>query len=320
MSATDPGCRAIEADLMALAAGEATPVGAEAVERHVAGCAECRADLARYREVEGLLADLKDTPLPGVDATVARAELESHLADLRRRFITYGVFASPLGPILIARTVEGVAAIEYLDASADASRLVRRAGADAQEDGAATEDLYRDVLDYLAGRRSRFEWPLDLRGIRSDFQRRVLEATARLPYGAVTSYSHIADEIGMPTASRAVAQALRHNPVPLVIPCHRVIGSSGALTGYAGNKVGLKQRLLAIEGVPVGADRSLHVERDRMYQLMRNEVEYCLPTCGSIGAEPLTRITLFGSREGAESAGFRPCSSCRPDLHPLSTS
>jgi O-6-methylguanine DNA methyltransferase len=154
--------------------------------------------------------------------------------------------------------------------------------------------------------------------MRSDFQRRVLEATAALPYGAVTSYAGIAARIGAPSAVRPVAQALRWNPLPIVIPCHRVIGSSGALTGYAGRQVGLKQRLLALEGVKTVAARDdFMVNREAMYTMVTGDREYCVPTCGSLPSRSLSTLTLFGTREGAEAAGFEPCSTCRPDLHPL---
>ncbi|PYO55535.1 MAG: hypothetical protein DMD83_19165 [Candidatus Rokuibacteriota bacterium] len=209
--------------------------------------------------------------------------------------------------------------VEYLESRAAAgSRLAHRVGPDAVEDEAETEALYRDLLDYLDGRRTRLDWPLDLRLASSDFQRRVLQVTSRLPYGAVTSYAHIAREIGAPTAVRAVAQALRWNPVPIAIPCHRVIGSSGDLTGYAGNKVTLKQRLLTLEGVPIATRRALQIERRAMYVRYLALSEYCLPTCGSLESTPLAELTLFGSRERAEAAGLAPCTDCRPDLHPIS--
>jgi hypothetical protein len=106
--------------------------------------------------------------------------------------------------------------------------------------------------------------------------------------------------------------------VPIAAPCHRVIGGSGDLTGYAGDKIGLKRRLLALEGVPVAAHRSLHVERGAMYVRYLAETAYCLPTCGSLPSRPLAELTLFGSRARAEAAGLEPCTDCRPDLHPLS--
>ena len=117
---------------------------------------------------------------------------------------------------------------------------------------------------------------------------------------------------------RAVAQALRWNPLPIAVPCHRVVGSDGTLTGYAGNQVGLKNRLLVLEGVHTAIrGRVPRVDRRANYVLTRGEREYCLPTCESIGSASLARLLLFGSREHAESAGYVPCTSCRPDLHPL---
>ncbi len=192
---------------------------------------------------------LRRAPFAGDDATLARAQLATQLSDLRSRMVGFGIFPSPLGRILIGRSEQGVALVHYLPADGSLSAHVRRLlGEDAVEDRAATEGLRAELVEYLEGRRARLDWPLDLRRMRSDFQRRVLEATAALPYGAVTSYGGIAARIGAPSAVRPVAQALRWNPLPIVIPCHRVIGGSGALTGYAGRRVELKQRLLAVGG------------------------------------------------------------------------
>ena len=140
----------------------------------------------------------------------------------------------------------------------------------------------------------------------------------RLPYGAVTSYGHIARDIGAPSATRAVAQALRWNPVPIAIPCHRVIGSTGGLTGYSGNKIGLKQRLLAVEGVPIREPRRASDRAPRHVRalpggsrVLRAELRR------SSTPMSMAELTLFGSRDRAEAAGLTPCSSCRPDLHPI---
>lgn len=318
MSRTQPTCREIEPGLVAVGVGEAPPATIQVVEQHVARCSECRDELHRYRALDGLVADMRRAPRPSVDPSLARAVLESRLADLRRRLLTFGIFSSPLGPILIARSIEGVSMVEYLEShGVAASHLARLVGVDAIEDEAETRSLYQDLLDYLEGRRTRLGWSLDLRLVSSDFQRRVLQVTSQLPYGAVTSYGHIAREIGAPTATRAVAQALRRNPLPIVIPCHRVIGGGGDLVGYAGNKVGLKQRLLTLEGVPVAGSDTLHVERRAMYVQYQAGAEYCLPTCGVLPSTPLSDLTLFGSRERAEAVGLTPCSDCRPDLHPM---
>lgn len=319
MTRAPQSCRELEPDLIAVATAEARPTAARRVERHLAGCASCRSELARYEAVEGLVTAYRDTRAPEADPTLARAQLESRLADLRSRIMRYGVFDSPLGPIAIGVSEHGVAMVEYVrSADRTGGKLARRVGGEAVEDPRRTEGLYRELADYLDGRRTRLDWTLDLRRTRSDFQRRVLEATARLPYGAVTSYAGIAREIGAPRATRAVAQALRHNPLPIVVPCHRVIGSSGDLTGYAGTRVGLKRDLLAVEGVHTVAGRGdFHIDRRAVYYKVPDGGEYCLPTCGGILEKPLGDFTVFGSRARAEAVGLQPCTDCRPDLHPL---
>ena len=319
MSPQYPVCRAIEPDLLSVAAGEAGAAAVGRVEAHVDICGGCREELGHYRALEGMMGTLRRAPLPDDDATLARAQLASRLADLRSRLVGFGIFSSPLGRILIGRSEQGVALVQYLPAGGALPAHVQRLlGEDAVEDRAATEGLRAELVEYLEGRRARLDWPLDLRRMRSDFQRRVLEATAALPYGAVTSYAGIAARIGAPSAVRPVAQALRWNPLPIVIPCHRVIGTSGALTGYAGRRVELKQRLLAVEGVKmVAARRDFKVDRGAMYTTVTGDREYCVPTCGSLLSLSMSTLTLFGTREGAEAAGLAPCTSCRPDLHPL---
>lgn len=320
MKKTSAGCRVIEPDLIATATQEAEPAATRRVEEHIGRCASCRGEFEQYRAIEGAVDALRGEPIPDARLAGARAELESRLADLRARLVEYRVFPSPLGPILIARSEQGVSLVEYLRSrrALGASRLGRAAGVEAVEDGAEVEALYRELLEYLEGRRTRLDWPLDLRWARSQFHRAVLRVTAGIPYGAVTSYAGIALRVGRPAAARAVAQALRWNPLPIVVPCHRVIGVSGSLTGYAGNRIDLKQRLLAAEGVPVvKTTRELQITRDAMY-VRAPGGSYCLPTCRWTTPVIPARLMLFGSREHAEAAGLTPCTECRPDLHPIS--
>jgi O-6-methylguanine DNA methyltransferase len=230
------------------------------------------------------------------------------------------VFDSPLGPILLAHSEQGVVLLEYLHGRRDlrGSRLSRLRGIEAVEDGGEAEALYRDFRAYVDGRAQHLEWPLDLRLARSPFQRRVLERTASIPYGAVVSYKRLARDLGQPEAVRAVAQALRWNPIPIAIPCHRVVGASGLLTGYAGGETGRKRQLLTTEGVPlVPAHDDFAVARGAMYLLAPGDSEYCLPSCASMDALQSGLLTYFGSRTRAEAVGLRPCTTCRPDLHPL---
>ena len=122
---------------------------------------------------------------------------------------------------------------------------------------AATErrlaEAAQQLRQYLAGDRHQFVLPLDLRFM-SDFQRRVLTTVARVPAGQVTTYGDLARRIQRPKSSRAVGQALGHNPIPIVLPCHRVLAADGELGGYSGRGgIETKRYLLALEGVDLDA-------------------------------------------------------------------
>lgn len=322
-------CVEIERDLVAAATGEAEPGAARRVTEHVGRCAPCRHDFERYRAIEGEVGAMRSHLIAVPHVALARERLEARLADVRSRLVAYRVFPSPFGHILIARSEQGVVLVEYLGrgTTVRASRLAQIGKVEAVEDGGDVESLYRELREYLQGRRTRLDWPLDLRLVRGDFHRRVLEATTGIPYGAVISYAGLAREVGRPEAVRAAAQALRWNPLPIVVPCHRVIGSSGQLTGYAGGTTERKQKLLAIEGIPtVKTGHDFRVRPEAMYVLAPGDTEYCLPTCPSIDVTGSPRFAirhfplggrLFASRERAEALGLGPCTTCRPDLHPL---
>jgi len=313
-------CTEIETDLLATAIGEAQPPVAGRVAEHVAACRSCRDDFAAYRVVdEGTLA-LRAEPVAAGDIARARERLDSELVDLRSRLVAFRVFDSPLGPVLLAYSELGVVLFEYLHERADVavSRLLRRHGLEVTEDRGEAAALYGEFRAYVEGRSRRLPWSLDLRLVRSPFQRAVLDRTAAIPYGAVVSYKRLAEDLGRPKAVRAVAQALRWNPVPVAIPCHRVIGTSGLLTGYAGGETSRKRQLLTVEGVPlVPAHHDFEIARGAMYVLMPGDAEYCVPSCPSTEALHSGRAMFFGSRERAEAVGLRPCTTCRPDLHPI---
>jgi len=236
-------CVEIEQDLIAVATGEGSAAMVPRVDTHVRACPPCAQELEQYRAIEHAIGTWREPSVSDSSLTRSRRRIEEGLGDLRRRLLVARVFDSPLGPLLIARSEEGVTLIEYLDHAHGPlrSRMAEAAGVEIIEDGAEVEALYRDLLEFLQGKRTRLDWPLDLRLARSDFQRAVLRTAAAIPYGAVMSYAGLAGEVGRPSASRAVAQALRWNPLPIVVPCHRIVGADGALVGYAGNKVDLKR-------------------------------------------------------------------------------
>ena len=313
-------CIEIETDLVAAAIGEADGVSEGRVTAHVARCEPCRVEHESYRAIDRELGTLRESAVDVQGVARSRERLESRLLDLKSRIVAYRVFDSPLGPVLLAHSEQGVVLLEYLRGRNDvgASRLARMRGIEAVEDGGEAERLYRDFQAFVEGRARRLEWSLDLRLTRSPFQRRVLEHTASIPYGAVVSYKRLASDLGQPRAVRAVAQALRWNPLPVVIPCHRVVGATGLLTGYAGGETDLKRRLLTTEGVPVvPAHQDFAVARGAMYLLAPGDSEYCVPSCASVEALQSGLLTYFGSRNRAEAVGLRPCTTCRPDLHPL---
>jgi methylated-DNA-[protein]-cysteine S-methyltransferase len=178
-------------------------------------------------------------------------------ADLDRRFreaaasaglldVAYDVAESPIGDLLVAATDRGVCRIAF-NADAAADRLAERFGRRVLRVPARLDETRRQLDEYFDGRRHEFELEPDVR-LLPDFQQHVLAELARVPYGQVTTYGALATRIGAPRAARAVGGALNRNPIPIVLPCHRVIGANGSLTGYAGG-LEIKQQLLELEHV-----------------------------------------------------------------------
>ena len=159
----------------------------------------------------------------------------------RKRHV-YKTVQSPVGRLTLVATGEGLAAILWEN---DRPRRVRLNIEAEQEDHPVLVETQRQLEEYFAGRRQRFALKLDLSG--TPFQRQVWNALLTIPFGETRSYGQIARQIGSPGAARAVGAANGRNPVSIVAPCHRVVGSNGALTGFAGG-LDVKARLLALEG------------------------------------------------------------------------
>jgi methylated-DNA-[protein]-cysteine S-methyltransferase len=162
--------------------------------------------------------------------------------------VGYDVLASPLGPLWVAIGPKGVTTIHYGGAPSERElrRLVHVYGPGVVPDHRRSSALARELDQYFSGKRKTFDVDVDLSGL-TPFQSRVLAATARIPFGEVSTYGTIAKRVGNANASRAAGGALNSNPIPIVVPCHRVVGANGALVGYAGG-LDTKKRLLAIEG------------------------------------------------------------------------
>ncbi|MGN6371411.1 MAG: methylated-DNA--[protein]-cysteine S-methyltransferase [Solirubrobacteraceae bacterium] len=164
--------------------------------------------------------------------------------------IAYGPVDSPFGPLLAASTSKGLVKLAFPEESADSvlDRLAVRISPRIVEASPATLDpVKRELEEYFAGQRADFELALDWSLI-GPFATKVLRATAAIAYGEYSTYSQIAARAGSPRGSRAAGNALGSNPIPIVIPCHRVLRSGGALGGYGGG-LDRKRHLLALEGV-----------------------------------------------------------------------
>ena len=173
----------------------------------------------------------------------AARTLDEGLAD-----VAYSYADSPLGRLLVAATPQGLACIAYLefrDEEETLERMAAKLSPRVVEAPARLDDARRQLDDYFAGSRSEFDLPLDW-GLVSDFGRRVLGRTAEIPYGSVATYGDVARGIGSPGAARATGNALGHNPMPIVVPCHRVVRGGGKIGGYTGG-LERKELLLRLE-------------------------------------------------------------------------
>ncbi len=177
-------------------------------------------------------------------------------ADLDRRFrdsaaasglldIAYDLVDSPFGQLLVATSERGLCRISFdPEPEAEVERLAGTFGLRVLR--ARLDEPRRELDEYFEGRRREFDLPIDLGSV-PDFHRIVLGELSRVPFGEVTTYGTLAARAGRPRAARAVGTVMNRNPIPIVLPCHRVVGSSGKLVGYGGG-LDRKEFLLRLEG------------------------------------------------------------------------
>jgi len=226
-----------------------------------------------------------------------------------RAYDSYAEIATSLGVVHVAWNAEGISAVRRAGGAREferwfASRLGRPVGREA----VPPERLARQVAGAIAGldRRLRF----DMSGLRV-FEQDVLRKTAEIPRGEVRSYAWVAREIGRPRAVRAVGTALANNPIPFLIPCHRVVRSDGALGQYSAGGPQVKRAILQHEGLDPGWLEILAGNGARFVGSRATHV-FCLPTCSyARRIKAANRVYLRNEHE-ARGAGLRPCGRCRP--------
>lgn len=161
--------------------------------------------------------------------------------------VAYAIHDSPFGPWIVAATPKGLVKLAF-DADVDEvlGELATKLSPRILHERSRLDDVRRELDEYLEGARRGFDLALDW-SLVTGFNRKVLRATARIPYGAVSTYSDMARSAGSPRAARAAGNALHNNPIPIVVPCHRVLHRGGGLGGYGGG-LPMKEALLRLEG------------------------------------------------------------------------
>jgi methylated-DNA-[protein]-cysteine S-methyltransferase len=188
--------------------------------------------------------------LPDLDVESAVRRATERAFDEGVVDVTYSSVDSPLGPLVAAATPQGLVRLAYEDFDGGLDpvleHLALRISPRIVERPAGFDPLRRELDEYFEGRRRDFDLPIDW-SLTAGFTTRVLQATAAIPFGRVASYRDVAREAGNERATRAAGNALGSNPLPIVVPCHRVLRTGGGLGGYTGG-LDKKERLLRIEG------------------------------------------------------------------------
>ena len=177
-----------------------------------------------------------------LDRRFREAAAAAHLLDAG-----FDLVDSPVGPLLVAATDRGVLRVMFdTEPEEQLELLARAAGPRVLRSPHAVDRVRRQLDEYFEGRREQFDLDVDLRGV-APFAGHVLAELARVPYGTTTTYGTLAARAGKPKAARAVGTVMNRNPLPIVLPCHRVVGATGALVGYGGG-LDRKVQLLRLEG------------------------------------------------------------------------
>jgi O-6-methylguanine DNA methyltransferase len=216
----------------------------------------------------------------------------------------------PIGPLIVAWGPGGISAVERAgDADGFETAYRLRSGRSVVRVAAMPDRLASQVERRLHGERTSGP-PIDLGGL-TEFEQAVLRKTMEIPYGEVRPYSWVAREIARPRAVRAVGSALANNPVPFVIPCHRVVRADGHIGQYGAGGPEAKRAVLGVEGVDTAALEHLAGSGVRFTGSDTTGI-YCYPSCRHARRTSEAHNVRFHSAEEAIGAGYRPCRVCRP--------
>jgi methylated-DNA-[protein]-cysteine S-methyltransferase len=241
----------------------------------------------------------------------AREKVSRELRLIRRPDAAVGIAESPLGDLLVAISGRGIALNHYVRGADDIEATIAhlRPYFDLVEDRRLAHEVAAQVHRYLAGDAAALAYKIDLTLAATAFHKAVLTALMAVPRGAVLSYQALGAAIGSAHAARAIGNAMHNNPVPIYVPCHRVIASGGGIGGYGGG-IARKLRLLRAEGFAL-EDSARRISGDAVWGHRRTHI-YCKPGCSAAARANATQMLLFASPDQARNAGMRPCKMCKP--------
>ncbi|MEX0805433.1 MAG: methylated-DNA--[protein]-cysteine S-methyltransferase [Candidatus Binatia bacterium] len=241
----------------------------------------------------------------------SRGKVNKALQRIRRPQAAVGVVKSKLGNLLVAMTARGIALNHYLEDTRNVAAAVAklRLEFDPVEDQRVVGEVGQEVNRYLTGEVNVLRQNIDLTLAGNAFQKKVLDRLQTVPRGAVISYQALGAAVGSASSARAVGNALHNNPVPIYVPCHRVISSDGRIGGYAGGAA-RKLQLLRSEGFAVDDDTT-SLPGTTVWGHRGTKI-YCRLGCRTRARVDRARTLFFADPEQAQRAGMRPCKICRP--------
>jgi len=238
-----------------------------------------------------------------------RPRIERAMKIIRRPQARVGVISSPLGQLLVAESDRGLAAIHFLFTSGGERTLAMlRNKFDLIENEASARRIGAEIASVFEGDFSAMAHPVDLSLVESEFQRRTYISLRKVPPGAVITYHGLAATVGHPDSPRAIGNTMASNPVPIFVPCHRVIRSDGTIGNYGGG-VDNKIKLLRAEGFEVGRDLRLP---SRAVMGHRRTGIFCRPDCSAARRADPAEMLIFADARCAGHAGLRACKLCKP--------
>ncbi len=241
----------------------------------------------------------------------SRKQFERRLKGMRRPEAAIGVVNSPLGDLLVALSARGIVLIHYLIGAGLESAVAKlRLLVDPVEDRPSVTPVGAEIRRYLDGDAGALRSRVDLALATTPFQKKVLGKLQEVPRGAVVSYQALGAAAGAPKGARAVGNVMHNNPVPIYLPCHRVIASGGGLGGYGGGRA-RKLRLLRSEGFALGKrDKALP---ESVVWGHKDTKIYCRSGCAAVRRADSARLVFYADPAQAKAAGLRPCKECRPE-------